>query len=125
MHICSTGGRRGTWLTGALLIGDAAGMAYAQSGEGIHPAIESGMLAARAIVAADGSYSPERLELYRDLLLKRFGKTESYWAARIGSHLPAAAITFLARRLQNREWFTRGVVFDRWFLHREEAALGC
>ncbi|HLM99582.1 MAG TPA: NAD(P)/FAD-dependent oxidoreductase [Bryobacteraceae bacterium] len=109
---------------GVVLIGDAAGLAYAQSGEGIRPAIESGLMAARAIGAAQGIFSPERLELYRDLLLKRFGKTESHWATRIGSHLPTAAITFLARRLLTAEWFTRGVVLDRWFLHREEAALG-
>lgn len=107
---------------GALLIGDAAGLAYAQSGEGIRPAIESGLLAAQAITAAGGSYSPERLELYRDLLVKRFGKAESHWAMRIGSHLPAAAITFLAMRLLKQEWFTRGLVLDRWFLHRDEAA---
>jgi geranylgeranyl reductase family protein len=109
---------------GALLIGDAAGMAYAQSGEGIRPAIESGLLAARAIAAAEAIYSPERLELYRDLLVKRFGKTDAHWASRISSHLPGGAITFLARRLLNQEWFTRGVVLDRWFLHREEAELG-
>jgi len=109
---------------GVVLIGDAAGLAYAQSGEGIRPAIESGLVAGRAIGAAKGIYTPERLELYRDLLVKRFGKIESHWATRIGSHLPTAAITFLARRLLTREWFTRGVVLDRWFLHREEAALG-
>ena len=110
---------------GVLLIGDAAGLAYARSGEGIRPAIESGLLAARAIAVADGRYSLERLGLYRDLLVKRFGKTESHWAMRIGSHLPVGAITFLARRLLSQEWFTRGLVLDRWFLHREEAALGC
>ena len=39
---------------GFLLIGDAAGLAYPQSGEGILPAIESGLAAARTIVAATG-----------------------------------------------------------------------
>ena len=37
---------------GVLLIGDAAGLAYSQSGEGIRPAIESGLLAAKAIIGA-------------------------------------------------------------------------
>ena len=37
---------------GILLVGDAAGVAYSQSGEGIRPAIESGLLAASAIIAA-------------------------------------------------------------------------
>ena len=109
---------------GVVLIGDAAGLAYAQSGEGIRPAIESGLMAAQAIAAAQGIYSPERLELYRDRLMQRFGKAESHWATRISSHLPTAAITFLAVRLLTREWFARGVVLDRWFLHREVRALG-
>ena len=109
---------------GVLLIGDAAGLAYAQSGEGILPAIESGFMAAKAILAAEGLYTPERLELYRELLTKGFGKTDAHWAARIGSHLPGGVIALLARRLLATDWFTRGVVLDRWFLHREEGALG-
>jgi flavin-dependent dehydrogenase len=43
-----------------VLIGDAAGLAYAQSGEGIRPAIESGLLAAGAIVAAGGDMRTRR-----------------------------------------------------------------
>ncbi len=41
---------------GVLLIGDAAGLAYKQSGEGIRPAIEAGLLAAQAISEAHGNY---------------------------------------------------------------------
>jgi flavin-dependent dehydrogenase len=40
---------------GMLLIGDAAGYAYPRSGEGIRPAIESGLLAAQTIVDATAS----------------------------------------------------------------------
>ena len=36
---------------GVLLIGDAAGLAYPQSGEGIRPAIESGLMAAQSSLA--------------------------------------------------------------------------
>ena len=39
---------------GALLVGDAAGLAWPESGEGIAPAVESGIAAAR-LIAADGS----------------------------------------------------------------------
>ena len=39
---------------GMLLVGDAAGLAYPQSGEGILPAIESGLLAAQTIAAGKG-----------------------------------------------------------------------
>jgi menaquinone-9 beta-reductase len=38
----------------ALLIGDAAGLAYTQSGEGIRPAVESAFLAAKSILGAAG-----------------------------------------------------------------------
>ena len=38
---------------GFVLIGDSAGLAWPQSGEGIRPAVESGLLAARAIAAKD------------------------------------------------------------------------
>jgi menaquinone-9 beta-reductase len=40
---------------GVLLIGDSAGLAYSMSGEGILPAIESGLLAAEVIRAAGGN----------------------------------------------------------------------
>ena len=40
---------------GVVLVGDAAGLAYPQSGEGIRPAVESGLMAAETILAARGS----------------------------------------------------------------------
>ncbi len=108
---------------GVLLIGDAAGLAYAQSGEGIRPAVESGLLAAKAIASAQGIYTPERLESYREQLTARFGKPDPDWAARLGRHLPTVVIAALARQLLATNWFTREVVLDRWFLHRNEPAL--
>jgi flavin-dependent dehydrogenase len=48
-----------------MLIGDSAGLSYPQSGEGIRPAVESGLLAADTIIAADGNYDSEHLEPYR------------------------------------------------------------
>ncbi len=56
----------------ALLVGDALGLAYPQSGEGIRPAVESGLLAARAIAAAGGDYSADRLWHYVQWLEERF-----------------------------------------------------
>jgi flavin-dependent dehydrogenase len=110
---------------GLLLIGDAAGMAYAQSGEGIRPAIESGLLAAHVIAAARGNYNRKQLAPYGDLLVQRFGKFENQWAARAGRHLPATVISSVARRLLATHWFSRAIVLDRWFLHRNEPALNC
>src|SRR5207249_10553209 len=82
---------------GVLLIGDAAGLAYSQSGEGIRPAIESGLLAAKAILAAGGANSPTLSETYRCLLAQRFGKVQEEWAFNIGCHLPTRLVSSLAR----------------------------
>ena len=62
---------------GVLLIGDAAGLAYPESGEGIRPAIESGLIAAHAILSAEGNYSAKNLTLYRELLNSRLQREHS------------------------------------------------
>jgi geranylgeranyl reductase family protein len=110
---------------GVLLIGDAAGLAYSQSGEGIRPAIESGLLAAKAILAAGGANSPTLSETYRYLLAQRFGRVQEEWAFNIGCHLPTRMVSSLARILLANKWFSRRVILDRWFLHSDELALAC
>jgi len=107
---------------GVVLIGDAAGMAYAQSGEGIRPAIESGLIAAKVIAEARGAYTRENLDRYRQLLANRFGSGQGDWSTRIGSRLPAAAISSLGRALLATKWFSRRVVLDNWFLRLHEPA---
>jgi geranylgeranyl reductase family protein len=101
---------------GFLLIGDAAGLAYAQSGEGIRPAIESGLLAAQVIATAKG-YKRRQLEPYRTLLSRRFGKSSRDWMTELGRRLPSHWLTSVARRLLANPWFTREVLLNRWFLH--------
>jgi len=108
---------------GVLLIGDAAGVAYSQSGEGIRPAIESGLLAAKVVAQAQGRYGRERLARYEDLLAQRFGGRGTGWAGRIWRSLPAGLAGAMARHLLSAPWFAGDVVLDRWFLRRQEAAL--
>jgi menaquinone-9 beta-reductase len=108
---------------GVLLIGDAAGLAYSQSGEGIRPAIESGLLAAKAIIAADGTYTRERLEKYRGLLTARFGESQGDWSTRLGRRIPRSWMHWFARMLLGTRWFSRRVVLDKWFLHADVPAL--
>jgi flavin-dependent dehydrogenase len=106
---------------GVLLIGDAAGLAYPQSGEGIRPAIESGLLAARAIAEARGRYTRERLSAYERSLRRRFG---SGLAARgLARVVPPRLARALAPQLFRSEWLVRHLVLDRWFLHASEPAL--
>jgi flavin-dependent dehydrogenase len=105
---------------GVLLIGDAAGLAYTQSGEGIRPAIESGLLAAAVIRQADGRYSRDALVPYTGRLQSRFGpRTVRDWSA----WLPPGIKSRLAERLMNSRRFVRHVLLDRWFLHIQEPRL--
>jgi geranylgeranyl reductase family protein len=98
-----------------LLAGDAAGLAHPRTGEGILPAIESGLLAASAIVDANGRYDRARLEPYAARLRARFGA--GAYEATIARMVPAGVVTALGRRLLAESWFVRHVVLDRWFLH--------
>ena len=106
---------------GVLIIGDAAGLAYAESGEGIRPAIESGLMAARIIADARGDYSRQRLAEYEAQLAARFGVRNS--GGSLASSLPESWKIALARSLMQTQWFTRNVVLNRWFLHAATAPL--
>ena len=113
------GGRRRV-SDGALLIGDAAGLSHPQSGEGILPAIESALLAADTILAANGDYRADNLEPYAAKLAGRFGGA--------GMEIPSSPLSsgflrFLGAGLLSSRWFVRHVVLDRWFLHTGRQAL--
>ena len=108
---------------GMLLTGDAAGLAYSQSGEGIRPAIESGLMAADTILAADGKYSVANLKSYRTCLELRFGKSQGGLAVSMGRRLPVKLLNAISRQILANRWFSRHFVLDDWFLHLEEPAL--
>ena len=103
---------------GALLIGDAAGLAHPMSGEGIQPAVESGILAARAIAEAEGDYTVRGLSRYPRTLTARFGPRREAPRRGRSQLLPARLRPGAARLLLGNPWFARHVVLDRWFLHR-------
>jgi flavin-dependent dehydrogenase len=105
---------------GVLFIGDAAGLAYPQSGEGIRPAVESGLLAADVLIAAAGDYSRAKLAPYASEIHERFGTPRR---GAVTDWLPAAFLRFAAARLMATRWFTRSVVLDRWFLHTADPVL--
>lgn len=105
-----------------LLLGDAAGLAYPESGEGIRPAVESGLLAADVICKADGDFSRNRLATYERLLEQRFGSPNasefSLW-----SLVPERLRDYAVESLLTSRTFTRRVILDRWFLHRRKPPL--
>lgn len=104
-----------------LLIGDAAGLAYPQSGEGIRPAVESAILAGDVIRECVGDYSKARLQAYSDLIEKRFGERQP--TARLLERLPRPVKRLLARWLLKTRWFTRRVVTEQWFLQVRQPSL--
>jgi flavin-dependent dehydrogenase len=101
---------------GFALIGDAAGFAWPQSGEGIRPAIESGLLAARAVAEGD-------LASYARAIEARFGPRSARRAPAWSALVPQRLRPWLAEHLLAQPAFARRVVVDRWFLHREQAPL--
>jgi len=106
---------------GVLLIGDAAGLAYPQSGEGIRPAVESALLAAQVVRTCDGDFQQTRLQPYYVKLVDRFGERQP--KAGLLEKLPPGLKQALAGHLMQTRWFTRHVVMDRWFLHSQQAPL--
>jgi flavin-dependent dehydrogenase len=105
---------------GVLLIGDAAGLAYTESGEGIRPAVESGLLAAATILRAEQRYSRWALEPYVHRLTARFGaRNRRDWT----DLLPPGIKSRWAGDLLGKHWFVQHLLLDRWFLHAHERPL--
>ena len=103
-------GARPILANGMLVVGDAAGLAFPESGEGIKPAVESGCLAADTLVAAGGRTDVSALRPYEEEILRRHPSTKP-------SPAPVrAALAMLGRALLRSPTFTRHVVLDRWFL---------
>lgn len=107
---------------GLMLIGDSAGLAYAQSGEGIRPAVESGLLAADVVLAAKGDYSATGLRGYSALLRERFGR-QAGAAEMTAKFLPRGLRNWIARALLKNEQFCRRVVVENWFLRVNDRPL--
>ncbi|HEY8536874.1 MAG TPA: NAD(P)/FAD-dependent oxidoreductase, partial [Vicinamibacterales bacterium] len=70
-YLAAGAGRRRAVADAVLLVGDAAGLAYPESGEGIRPAVESGRLAAETLIAAGGRRSAADLGPYAAALAER------------------------------------------------------
>lgn len=103
-----------------ILIGDSAGLAYPQSGEGIRPAIESGLMAAEIVASAGGDYRRANLDRYGTMLLERFsggGATMD-----LAQRIPVPLRNFLGRQLLKTKPFCRNVV-NNWFLHSKDKPL--
>lgn len=106
---------------GVILIGDSAGLAYPQSGEGIRPAVESGLIAAERIAATPRSGWNDLSPAVQQGLTDRFGAAARHSVGRplLGGRWKAIA----ARTLMTSRWFARHILIDRWFLHAHQPPL--
>jgi flavin-dependent dehydrogenase len=109
-YLASGAGARPLVADGMLLVGDAAGLAYAESGEGIGPAIESGRRAAEMLIALNGRSQAADLQPYADILARRHPRARPTPAT-----LKSAAAA-LGRLLLGSRTFTRHIMLNRWFL---------
>ncbi len=110
-YILAGGATRPPVGDGVLLVGDAAGLAVPESGEGIRAAIESGIAAAEVLLAARGRYGADTLRPYADRVARPVTRRPGFVAS-----LPAPLVRAAARQLIRSRAFTRRVVIDRWFL---------
>jgi flavin-dependent dehydrogenase len=120
-YLLSTPPRRRIVDGGVILVGDAAGLAYPQSGEGIRPAIESGLIAAATIAGANGRYTRAQFARYEERLRARF--SELLLTRMIARTIPSSLTASIATWLFDSPAFVRHVLLDRWFLHADEPAL--
>jgi flavin-dependent dehydrogenase len=102
------------------LIGDAAGLARDLSGEGIGPAIKSGMLAAEAVEAR--VRRGVALEGYAAAIVRRYGSGETGWLGRQLARIPDSWARTVVRMVLNTDATRRHVVFGRIFGMREVAS---
>ena len=97
---------------GVMLIGDAAGLAYPKSGEGIRPAVESALTGCgghpcrcRRLSTQAGFYD-----------IRPCWRADSVKTVRLPDLLPQSVKRLVSRRLMESRWFSRHVLLDRWFL---------
>ena len=103
-----------------LLIGDSAGLADCHSGEGIRPAIESGLLAAQCLVETNDHNSKELGAIYTSRICQRFDVPHR---SEVLNWIPTFVRQAAARWLMRSAVFSRHVVLDRWFLHRDQSSI--
>jgi len=102
------------------LVGDAAGLARDLSGEGIGPAIKSGLLAAEAVEAR--LRRGASLDGYAAAIVRRYGSGQTGWLGRQLARIPDSWARAFVRAILNTDATRRHVVFGRIFGMREVAS---
>jgi len=102
---------------GFLLVGDAAGLARGVSGEGIGPAVESGVFAAEAVLArgSGGAAGHGLARAYTERIATRFGSGRPGAAERALGSLPRRALEGIARLTCRTPYLRRRLIFEGAF----------
>jgi len=101
---------------GFFLVGDAAGLARAISGEGIAPAVASGRVAAEHVIRRLGGVAAAEIaDSYRTALAERFGSGEAGFGARLAASLPRRWLAAAGRFACRTAWLRRRFVFESAF----------
>lgn len=98
-----------------LLIGDACGMSYNMSGEGIGPAIFSGFAAAQTIIDAGGDYSANSLSIYLKLIYTKFGRPYPDFLLHLASSVPKAIFHLIRNATLGTSLGRSEIIAKRWF----------
>ena len=99
---------------GIMLIGDAAGLAYPKSGEGIYTAVASGLMGAETVLAANKNYKADNLNSYLTKLDDFLGDEYVEGESPVIDNIKR----FLAPPLFKSSYFSRHYLLDKWFLHQ-------
>jgi menaquinone-9 beta-reductase len=113
--------RRRLYGDAAVLVGDAAGLALAPSGEGILAAVESGLIAADTLLHARERYGRDHLASYAARIEQRFGAR-----AKPGPHrspVPGWLVTAAARTVFGSRRLTRRLILEDGMLHVRRPAV--
>ena len=105
----------------AVLVGDAAGLALAPSGEGILAAVESGLIAADTLLHANGQYGRDQLASYAARIARRFGARAKPGPQ--GAPVPSWLVSAAARALFGSRRLTRRLLLEEGLLHVRRPAV--
>ena len=100
---------------GALLIGDAAGLSYNYSGEGIRPALRSALFARETIREAGSDFFSAGLQRYRDRLYAHLGRPVTGRRFELMESLPPVLFQTVGKAIFSSHALKRRFL-EHWFL---------
>ncbi len=100
-----------------LLVGDSAGFASKWAGEGIKPAVQTGLFAAQTadLALKSGDFSAAFLNRYTDLCESRYGKQRNTLMGSLLSYIPERLTRKIVRQICVRDTLRKKLIFEAAF----------